>query len=200
MASALDASGKESEVTRGPRGRRVTRVFTRLLKRNACSSRYRSLVLHRQPNALEHEPRGLLRDAEAPRNLMAADAVLGVGDDPDARQSLIQTKRRVLKDGAGLERELPLGVAGLALPTVPRRIEIDRLTPALGAADAVRPAARNQVVAAVYRVGEVLNGVQQRLGHTHNAERMPMVLPRQVLLNPRANWTPRQTGRPASVI
>src|SRR6266542_5022649 len=40
------------------------------------------LVLHRKANALQHEPRGLLCDADAAVNFPRADAVLAVGDHP----------------------------------------------------------------------------------------------------------------------
>src|SRR5437870_2930443 len=38
--------------------------------------------LHREPDAMEHEPRGFLSDPERPCDFVGADAVLGVGDEP----------------------------------------------------------------------------------------------------------------------
>ena len=86
---------------------------------------------------------------------------LRVGDDPDAGQPLVQAEGRVLENGAGLEREFPLRVAGLALPTVAAGVEVDRIQAALRAANAVAPAARDQVFPAVGRVSEEGHRVEQ---------------------------------------
>ena len=108
------------------------------------------VFLHGETNALEHEPCGLLRDADSASDFVRADAVLRVGDHPHARQPLIQAERGVLENRAGLEGELSLRVTGLALPSVAGLVEIDRLRPALGALDPVRPAPGNHVFPAVY--------------------------------------------------
>jgi len=80
--------------------------------------------LQGQPDSLEHEPRGFLRDAEAPVNLVGTDAVLAVHQHPDGRKPLVQAERRVLEDSAGLERKLLLRVPFVALPDS-RLFEID---------------------------------------------------------------------------
>lgn len=98
------------------------------------------LTLERESDALEHEPGGFLRNAERTGNLVAANAVLGVCDDPDARQPLVQTERGILKEGARLEGELPFRMACLALPPVAALVEVDARVAALRAADAIGPA------------------------------------------------------------
>lgn len=45
--------------------------------------------LHGESDAMQHEPRGLLRDPECPRQLMRADPVLGVGGQPDGGEPLV---------------------------------------------------------------------------------------------------------------
>src|SRR5579862_6327734 len=70
--------------------------------------------LHRQPNAVEHEPGGLLADAERPPEFIGADPVLRVGDQPDGGKPLFQRQRAVLEDRPELDGELAL--AGLAAP------------------------------------------------------------------------------------
>ena len=99
--------------------------------------------------------------AKGTGDLVAADAILRVGDEPHARQPLIQTKGRVLKDRPRLQRELPLRMAGLAFPAVPRGVEVDRLRPALRARDPIRPTAGNHEFPAVFGAFEVTNRFQK---------------------------------------
>ena len=63
---------------------------------------------------MEHEPRGLLRDPERAPQLMRADAVLGVGDQPYGGQRLVEAELGVLEDDPELDAVLLL--AALALP------------------------------------------------------------------------------------
>ena len=72
--------------------------------------------LHGEPDAVEHEPGGLLSDADRAVDFVGADAVLGVGDEPHGSEPLVERDGRVLKDGSDLGGELLLRVDGLALP------------------------------------------------------------------------------------
>jgi hypothetical protein len=74
------------------------------------------LGLHRQPDAMEHEPRGLLGDSKRSRHFVGADPVLGVGDEPHARKPLFERDRRVLEDGPDLGGKLLLARAALPDP------------------------------------------------------------------------------------
>lgn len=55
-------------------------------------------VLHGEPDAMKHEPRALLRDAQSPVNLARGNAVLGVYDQPEAAHPLAKRQGRVLKN------------------------------------------------------------------------------------------------------
>jgi hypothetical protein len=124
-------------------------------------------VLHRQTDAVQHEPRGLLGDANRAVDLPRANAVLAVGDQPQNGQPLVQTERRVLKDRPGLERELPLGMTGFALPSLARRIEVNGLRTAGRARHAIGPTAGDHVVLTVLESGEKPDGFGKCLGGAH---------------------------------
>jgi hypothetical protein len=79
------------------------------------------LGLQREPQTREHEPRGLLGHPKGAPEFVAADAVLAVGDEPQGRKPLLERDWRVLKDGSDLQRELRLGVFGVALPAADAR-------------------------------------------------------------------------------
>jgi hypothetical protein len=49
--------------------------------------------LHRKANAVEHEPRGLLRHTERTMDLVAADPVLRASNHPHGRKPLVQAER-----------------------------------------------------------------------------------------------------------
>ena len=74
--------------------------------------------LHGEPDAVQHEPCRLLRDAERAAEFVGADPVLAVGDEPDGGEPLVEAERRVLEDRPDLDGVLLL--AGLALPEPPR--------------------------------------------------------------------------------
>lgn len=65
-------------------------------------------ILQREPNTMEHEPCGLLGNANRAVNLPRANPVLAIGDHPDSREPLIQSERRVLEYGPDLDAELVL--------------------------------------------------------------------------------------------
>src|SRR5262249_46955478 len=55
--------------------------------------------LHGKPDPVEHEPSGLLSKANGSANLIGRDAVLGIGDEPNARKPFPQGEGGILKDG-----------------------------------------------------------------------------------------------------
>lgn len=67
-----------------------------------------------ESNPVKHEPRGLLRDTQRTAQLVRADRVLGVRDQPDGGQPLVEPDWGVLKDRCHLDAELPF--AAFALP------------------------------------------------------------------------------------
>src|SRR5690349_21129201 len=97
-------------------------------------------ILHGKPDALLHEPRGLLGDAESAVNLVAADAVLAIGFHPNADQPLVQRQRRVLHDRARLDAEARLRMSDAAFPNATGLYEADAVRSATRAADfSIRP-------------------------------------------------------------
>jgi len=115
-----------------------------------------TVILHCEPDALKHEPSGLLANADSAVNLIGRNSILAVGELPHGEQPLVQADRRVLKDRADLDGELSLGMSGLALPEVPGRQETD-VVRAAGRTDhlAVLPAPRREISDAVLGIGEV---------------------------------------------
>jgi hypothetical protein len=108
---------------------------------------------------MQHEPCGLLGNAQIAGNLVTADAIFAVGEQPSCGKPLVQTDGRVLKNSSNLDRELALWMMLCTLPSAPLCIE---LANAIGAAsranDAIRPATRSKVFNAVVQTGEVLDG------------------------------------------
>jgi hypothetical protein len=116
--------------------------------------------LDRETDAVGHEPGGLLRDAEIAGDLVGADAVLAVHDEPQGGQPLFQGDRAVLENSPDLGRELLL--AALALPQPPGREEgsLGRLAAGAGHG-AIRPAQLDHESQAGVGIGEELDGIQQ---------------------------------------
>jgi hypothetical protein len=112
-------------------------------------------VLHRKADAVEHEPCSLLSDAKGAGNLTRANAVLCSSNHPDGGKPLLQSQRRILKDGSYLGRELTFAVSALALPFTLSPQE-GHIGASAGRADnAVWPAMRNHVLKAVIGICEV---------------------------------------------
>jgi hypothetical protein len=111
--------------------------------------------VHGESNAVIHEPRGFLRHAKRPRNLITTDSVFTIDDQPNGGQPLIQTKRRIFKDGSDLDGELPLPVRAFALPLVLFLKERHVLAPTSRTSNAIRPSASRKVVEAILRIREV---------------------------------------------
>lgn len=89
-------------------------------------------VLHGQPDAMQHGPRRLLSNAKGASQLARRDAVLSKGNEPHGRKPLVQAKRRMLEDGANLDRELFPRVLMPAFPGAASRNELHFLTPQVG--------------------------------------------------------------------
>lgn len=130
----------------------------------AASTKFvEGIVLHRGADAIQHEPRRLLRHAKSAVKFPRRNTILAVQQHPDRWQPLLQRDRRVLKDRADLEGEARFGVRGVALPN-PVFGEIANL---LGITDrtfhfAVRPAQRNHEIVTMLIVRKVLNRIVKR--------------------------------------
>lgn len=115
--------------------------------------------LHGEPDSVQHEPRRLLRDPERPPQLVGADSILGVGDEPDGRKPLVQPERGILEDRPELDRVLLL--AGFALPKTARR-QVAVLDAATARADrTIGPAQVGDELRADIEVGEVADRLDQ---------------------------------------
>ncbi len=126
-------------------------------------------VLHGIPNAMQHEPCRLLGDAQRTVQLVAGDAVLAVGQQPDRGQPLAQGERAVLHDRPHFNGELLPSVFALAAPEAARG-QIPGIIPATGrTAHAIRPAHRGEGGKRPVLVTEIrdgfLEGLRGRLCH-----------------------------------
>ena len=77
--------------------------------------------VHGIADAMDHEPRSLLRDLECPRDLIGTDSVFAIGNEPHRTEPFLQRNRAVFEDGPDLDRELL--TAFQARPHEPRRQE-----------------------------------------------------------------------------
>src|SRR5258705_1163425 len=113
--------------------------------------------LHRLANSVKQKPRALLGNANAPVNLIRANAVLRVDDQPHCSQPLVQANRTILHDGSQLDAEMLLtGQANPNAASPNKRVAV-RL--AAWASDTLRPANSNHATKRGIKVGKVNNGL-----------------------------------------
>src|SRR6266571_179691 len=119
--------------------------------------------MHCQPDAMQHKPSGLLRDANRTVQLIRTDSVLSVGNQPERAQPFVQSNRRIFKHSSDLYGKLLLFVLSLALPNLSRgqKENVFRTT-ARAFHNAIRPANRLHKVERVIGVGEILYRVMER--------------------------------------
>ena len=120
-----------------------------------------------------HEPRGFLGNADGPMNFVGRYTVFAVHDLPHGHEPLVQAQGGIFKNGAGLRGELAPIVTRAALPPVILFKEGDVLGTATRALDAVGPAARYHVFAAIGRIGEVDDGVLKSGEYRFHDSSMP---------------------------
>ncbi|MGB7748039.1 MAG: hypothetical protein WBN75_12205, partial [Verrucomicrobiia bacterium] len=66
-----------------------------------------------QPDAVKHEPSGLLGDAQSAGKLARTDSVFGVHNHPESGKPFIKAKGAVLKNRSGLDGKLFAAIAAL---------------------------------------------------------------------------------------
>src|ERR1017187_1847646 len=66
----------------------------------------KELILHGETDAVEHEPCCLLRDLHVAGDLVAADPILAIGEEPGRGQPLVETDGGILHHGSNLDRKL----------------------------------------------------------------------------------------------
>src|SRR6266852_1303963 len=122
-------------------------------------------TLHREADAVEHEPRGFLTDVEIAGYFARTDSVLAIADQPDSGQPLSQRQGRVLENRPDFNAELATVVIHTAFPAaligqiVNPRAATDRTLH-----NAIWPAARDHVSDAAILIREVANRISQVLG------------------------------------
>ena len=125
-------------------------------------------LLHGKSDAVEHEPGGLLGNANRPGDFVGADAVLGGRNHPDCGEPLIQTDWATFKYGANLDGELPFGMFATAFPDTARRDETNIVTSTTGTGDnTIRPAQADHEIQANIGVCEVTDCHNQSLRFVH---------------------------------
>lgn len=124
------------------------------------------LALLGESDSVQHEPRSFLSDTQRPCNFATADAVLAIQDKPHCRKPLIETQRRVLKNGSDLDGELTPGMPFTALPPQLVLEETNPSASALRAGDPILPlrTASHQVLKASHGVREVNDSFLKGLG------------------------------------
>jgi hypothetical protein len=65
-----------------------------------------TVALHCQPDSMQHEPCGILPDAECLPEFVATDAILAIAEHPERNHPLVQANRRIFHDGADFDGEL----------------------------------------------------------------------------------------------
>ncbi len=114
-------------------------------------------------DAVHHEPCGLLSNSKSAANLIGANPVLGVHDEPNGNHPLVHAERGILEDGSDLDGELLLTV--LAEPNAPRRDKrMLRSIAAWASNFTIRPAQLYCVIKRALRVGEIRDCFLQSLG------------------------------------
>src|SRR5271157_2578380 len=110
-------------------------------------------ILQSQPDAMEHEPCGLLSDVKGAVNLVRTDSVFVVDDHPKCGKPLVESERAVLENGSDLDGEFSPGMMGTALPSAAILVEFNASRTASRADDnPVRPALGNHFAQAVVGV------------------------------------------------
>ena len=120
-------------------------------------------VLHRKPDAMEHEPSRLLSDTERAANLVRANTVLAIRNHPNGDKPLVEWERGILEDSSHFAGELLASVFPFAFPHPASRDEANVIAATSGAFDAIRPATSNDEVEAVVGGSEVLDGLLESL-------------------------------------
>jgi len=117
------------------------------------------LFVHRKPDSVEHEPCGLLGDAQSACNFVGTDSVLAVGQHPHCDKPLVEGNRGIFHDGADLHGELALRMFLFAFPHASSGDKAHVSASTSRAGNAIGPTPLNHEGDAVVRVGKVLDGL-----------------------------------------
>jgi hypothetical protein len=120
--------------------------------------------LHREPDAVIHEPGSLLSDAKGAVHLVAADPVFAIGDHPNRGEPFTEIDWAVLEDRSHLGRKLTLGMLFFAFPNAPSRDEAWIGATACRAANATWPTKLDHRTKRDIGVREVADSLDQGAG------------------------------------
>src|SRR5579871_1295517 len=140
-------------------------TYIRLIYLDFANKLGRVLILHRQPEPLQHEPSRLLGDAQPPMDFVGRNAVLAANDHPCRRKPLFERNRGILKDRTRFKCEGWHGMLRVALPSA----TLGQIGNVVGTAvrafnNAIRPAQFHHELAAVLEVREPDNRVSKSVG------------------------------------
>ena len=109
--------------------------------------------LHSLTDAVEHEPSGLLGNADVTSHLVAGYAISAIADHPDSHHPLIESKSGILENCSHLEAELLL--APIALPDAAGLDKSVTLRTAMGASyNTIREPQIERVLKSAVSIGE----------------------------------------------
>jgi hypothetical protein len=146
-----------------------------LVRFNFAAKRSGNILVHCLADAVHHEPRRLLSNADSPSYLAGTNSVPTVADHPERTHPLVQAQRRIFEDSSNLERELLL--APRAKPDAPRLDEGVLLGATAGARNhTIRPAKIQRILKAAVGIAEVNHGILKCLWRVHglNLRRIAM--------------------------
>jgi hypothetical protein len=124
-------------------------------------------VLHRQSDAVKHEPSRFLSDAKSATHFVGTHTVLAVGDHPNCDKPLVEWERGILEDGSHFRAELFPRMFVLAFPQAAGGDKAYLFARTCGADNALGPAPLNHEVEAVVSISEVQDGLLECSGFSH---------------------------------
>src|SRR6266481_819391 len=140
------------------------------------------IILHCKANPMQHEPSRLLGNPNVTSNLITADSIFAIGDQPSCREPFVQTDSGVFHDSSNLNGEFSFCMMLSASPSASFWIKLCIIQSATWAyGDPIFPAPDSKVINAVIRIREVNNGFLQafRFGHGFDLHEQNYSLKRQ---------------------
>lgn len=132
---------------------------------DGAGERVIGLVLHPKTNAVQHEPRRLLRDLERPSEFVRRDTVTVARDQPNGGKPLVEPDGRVLKDRADLGGKDALAFVAVPTTALHHVRDLGRSTAHARARNAVRPAYLHKEIVRRAGVLKLPANVEHRLGN-----------------------------------
>ncbi len=121
-------------------------------------------AFHGRSDAMQHEPRRLLRYVESAGNLARRDTVLRVSNKPDRRQPLVIAQGRLFKNRAHLGRELPLAIVAAPGATGGDKMDVRGTATHTGARHTIGPAHGDDKIVRLLRVRVSADRLGERFG------------------------------------